>query len=95
MLRWTTVATHFVLFCVVMAMLGPGYGNLIAYIAPLWFGVIAIQFIFTISEEARREKQELLPEKGKRQRLEIGDDGELIEFAEEEGEQKRKRQGIP
>jgi translation elongation factor EF-1beta len=89
-LRWTTVATGFVLYCVVVSLIAIRYAVAAEYLAPIGFGLVAIHFIFTVSNEVQRKRQARTSEKTKRQYLEMDDDGELVEF--EEQEQMRSRQ---
>jgi hypothetical protein len=57
----------------------------------LWVALLALHFIFTVSNENERDKQKQLSEKPKRQFLEVGDDGELVEVIEaDEAEEKGK-----
>jgi membrane protein implicated in regulation of membrane protease activity len=90
LLRWTSVATGFVLYVVVVSLIAIETPQLAEYLAPIGFGVVAIHFIFTVSNEMRRRKQTQREEKAKRQRLDVGDDGELVEIVETEGEEKRR-----
>jgi hypothetical protein len=89
LLRWQAAVIHLILFCTVV-----GYSVLSEEIVPpfsaLWFGIIALHFIFTYANEDRRDAETQLVEKRKTHRLELGDDGELVEIAEEEETGKRK-----
>lgn len=89
LLRWQAAVIHLILFCTVV-----GYSVLSEEIVPpssaFWFGIVALHFIFTYANEDRRDTETALVDKRKTHRLELGDDGELIEIAEEEVEEKGK-----
>jgi hypothetical protein len=88
-LRWQAVAVNFVLFCMVV-----GYiilaENTLPPLSILWLGIVALQFIFTFSNEDRREKAGQPAGKPKHHRLELTDDGEIVEVVEDEEKGKSK-----
>jgi hypothetical protein len=90
-LRWTTVAVGFVLYVVAVSLIAIRNPVMAEYLAVLGFGVVAIQFIFTVSNEVRRKKQARSMEKSKRHHLELSDDGELIEIADTDEAQEKRR----
>lgn len=58
--------------------------------ATIWFAIVAFHFSLTLANEFERAKKKQLPEKPKRQSLEVNDDGELVEIVEDEETGKRK-----
>ena len=93
-LRWTTVASGFVLYCVVVSLIAIRNAVAAEYLASIGFGVVAIHFIFTFSNELRRRRESRTVEKAKRQRLEIGEDGELVEVVEDTIEMEQKNRSV-
>lgn|SRR5690554_4457573 len=59
-------------------------------ISLIWFCFVTLHFCFTLLNESGRAKKRQLAEKPKRHYLELGDDGELVEIAEDEAEEQRK-----
>jgi hypothetical protein len=89
LLRWTTVASGFVLYVVVVSLIAIRTPQVAEYLAVIGFGLVAIHFIFTVSNEVRRIKQARSMEKSKRHHLELSDDGELVEVVDADAEKRK------